>query len=171
MKYEKNQYSEGISICGLIISGAFIFWGMSTLIRPKAAWFGLWWLGLIWIGIGLSILAGQIRSLTNRSKLRNVVKAEFMQNPNATMEEISRSTGITEKDARAIILDLKANGELVGIFSCETGKMEQTYIAPPQKILITEKTPQPEMGKYCPSCGTPFTKEGVVYCAYCGAKI
>ena len=171
MKYEKNQYSEGMSICSLIIAGAFIFWGINTLARPKSALFGLWWLGLIWLGIGLSILISQIRSVANRGKLRNVVKTELIQKPDATVREISESTGITEKDVRAIILDLKANGELIGVFSPETGKMEKTYVPPSQKKPFNEKTPEPEIGKFCPSCGTPVTKDGAAYCSYCGAKI
>jgi len=31
VKYERNQYSEGFSICALIIAGAFLYWGLAHL--------------------------------------------------------------------------------------------------------------------------------------------
>jgi len=31
MKYEKNQYSDGFSICTLIIAGAFLWWGFAVM--------------------------------------------------------------------------------------------------------------------------------------------
>ncbi|MHA1725429.1 MAG: hypothetical protein ACTSYC_00140 [Promethearchaeota archaeon] len=171
MKYEKNQYSEGISICGLIFAGAFIFWGINTLARPKASWLGLYWLGFLWLGLGLSILAREIRSVLNRGKLRKVVKTEFIQNPTSTVEEIVKNTGISEKDVKAIILDLKASGELVGIFSPETGKLEKTRILPARQEVIIEKKPGNENGKFCSNCGTPVIREGIIYCSYCGSRL
>ncbi len=29
MKYEKNQYSEGISLLGLLLASGFLWWGIS----------------------------------------------------------------------------------------------------------------------------------------------
>jgi len=124
MKYKKNQYTEGFSICALIIAGMFYYWGID------AFWNGFWsfninWMGFLWIGIGTAILVSQIAALMNRSKLRSVVLYEFQQNPNAAMEEISNNTGISIRDLRAIILDLKASGRLRGNFSPETGSAKE----------------------------------------------
>lgn len=160
MKYEKNQYSEGFSICALIIAGAFLYWGISSFI-PWDAW--SWW-GFISTGIGIAILMSQIYAITNRSKLRNVVLAEFQENPEATIEDISKSTGISRKDIHAIILDLKASSQLIGKFNTTTGQIKHLSI--PEKEVVSE-----ERTKYCSNCGTPITKENAQYCAYCGAQI
>jgi hypothetical protein len=161
MKYERNQYSDGFSICALIIAGAFLYWGISSFI-PWHAW--SWW-GFISTGIGLAILIGQIYALTNRSKLRNVVLAEFQQNPEATVDDIVNITKISRKDVHAIILDLKASGQLAGKFSTTTGQIKHLSI--PEKQVETE-----ELAKYCSNCGTPISKkETAKFCAYCGAQI
>lgn len=160
MHYERNEYNEGFSICGLIIAGAFLYWGFNNLIN----WGFWWWSGFILIAIGISIVSSQIYKLTNRSKLRTVVKQEFEQNPNASIEEIASKTGITIKDVRAIVLDLKARGELRGKFSTKTG--EAKYI----DVTTSNKTEPKEKGNYCANCGTPIKNESALYCAYCGAK-
>lgn len=160
MHYERNEYHEGFSICGLIIAGAFLYWGFNNF--TKGFW---WWTGFILIAIGISIISSQIYKLTNRSKLRTVVKQEFEENSNASIEEIARKTGITIKDVRAIVLDLKARGELRGKFSTKTG--EAKYVE-----VTTSNQPEPqEKGVYCANCGTPIKKESALYCAYCGAKV
>ncbi|UCC20567.1 MAG: zinc ribbon domain-containing protein [Promethearchaeota archaeon] len=159
MQYKRNQYSEGFSICALIIAGAFLYWGIESFI-PLDAW--SWW-GFISIGIGAAILASQIYAIANRSKLRNVVLAEFTQNPEATVEDVSRSTGISRKDINAIVLDLKASNQLIGKFNSETGQIKHMSI--PEKEIISE-----ERAKFCSNCGTPI-KEAAQYCAYCGAQI
>ncbi len=159
MKYEKDSYSEGVSICCLIIAGAFIYWGITSLIP----WHFFSWWGIICLVIGISILISQIRAVTNRDKLRNVIKYEFEQNPNASIEEIIERTKISRKDVQAIILDLKARGELRGKFSSKTGQMKP--------IKVQEKTPAQEKTEYCPNCGTPVNREGAQFCAYCGANL
>lgn len=160
MKYERNQYSEGFSICALIIAGAFFYWGITSLIQ-----WNVWsWWGFISIGIGTAILISQIFALTNRSKLRNVVLAEFQENPEATVEAVSTSTGISRKDIHAIILDLKASGQLRGKFNTTTGQIKHLSI--PKVEEITE-----ERAKYCSNCGTPITKDAAQFCSYCGAQI
>jgi DNA-binding MarR family transcriptional regulator len=161
MHYERNEYNEGFSICGLIIAGAFLYWGFNNLIN----WGFWWWSGFILIAIGISIISSQIYKLTNRSKLRTVVKQEFEQNPNASIEEIASNTGITIKDVRAIVLDLKSRGELRGKFSTKTG--EAKYV----EVTTSDKLEAQEKGNYCANCGTPIKKESAVYCAYCGAKV
>ena len=164
MKYESNQYSEGFSICSLIIAGMFLYWGFNTLLENLFHWW--WWFGFILIAIGLSIISGQIYKLTSRSKFRNLVKLEFEENPTASVEQIARNTGITTKDARAIILDLKARGELRGKFSTKTGEAKHVEVTTPNQ------PPSQEKGIYCSNCGTPVKRdETAVYCAYCGAKL
>ncbi len=159
MKYERNQYSEGFSICTLIIAGAFFYWGITTLMDN----WGSWW-GFILIGIGAAILVSQIYAITNRSKLRNLVLAEFQDNPEAKVEDVSRVTGISRKDIHSIILDLKANGQLRGKFNTTTGQIKHLSI--PEKEAVSE-----ERAKYCANCGTPRTKDAAQYCSYCGAEI
>ncbi len=163
MHYKKNQYSEGFNICGLIIAGGFIFWGINTLLGGFRPFRDFWWIGFIFLLIGISILIGQIRAVTNRDKLRNVVKYEFEQNPNASIEEIVGKTKISRKDVQAIILDLKARGALRGQFSGETGQMKP--------IPTQDQVPAQEKSTFCPNCGTPVSKDGAQYCSYCGATI
>jgi len=160
MKYEKNQYSEGFSVCSLIIAGAFLYWGISSFI-PWTNW--SWW-GFISTGIGIAILTGQIFAIANRSKLRRVVLAEFNANPQATVDEVSQSTGITRKDINAIILDLKASGQLRAKFNSKTGQMKN--MSTPEQEAVSE-----EKSKFCSNCGTPITKDTAQFCAYCGAQI
>jgi len=160
VKYEKNQYSEGFSICALIIAGAFFYWGITSFI-PWDQW--SWW-GFIATGIGIAILTSQILALTNRSKLRNVVLSEFQVNPDATIDDVSKSTGITPKDIQAIILDLKASGQLRGKFNTSTGQIKHFSI--PEKEVLTE-----ERAKYCSNCGTPIKKDAAQFCSYCGGQI
>jgi hypothetical protein len=164
MHYERNEYQEGFSICALIIAGIFLWWGFNIIFDDMANW---WWLfGFLWIIVGLSIISSQIYRLTNRGKLRNIVKQEFEQNPNISIEMIANNTGITVKDARAIVLDLKARGELRGKFSTKTGEAKHV------EITASDQKPSEEKGKYCANCGTPVKREGnAVYCAYCGAKL
>ena len=160
MKYEKNQYVDSVSICTFIIAGAFLWWGITSFI-PWDKW--SWW-GFIAIGIGAAILSSQIVAITNRSKLRRVVLQEFQTNPDSTIEDVSMRTGISRKDVRSIVLDLKASGQLVGKFSTKTGQIKHVSIP-------EESTSPEERGKYCSNCGTPISKESAQYCAYCGAKI
>jgi len=164
MKYESNQYSEGFSICSLIIAGMFLYWGFNSLLEDVYNWW--WWFGFLWILIGLSIISSQIYKLTSRSKLRNIVKLEFEENPTASIEQIATSTGITTKDARAIVLDLKARGELRGKFSTKTGEAKHV------EVTSSNQPSSQKKGTYCSNCGTPVKRgETAMYCAYCGAKL
>jgi hypothetical protein len=167
MRYERNQYSEGFSICGLIIAGGFLWWGFNTLMTQSWHWW--WWSGFILIAIGIAIISGQLYALSNRSKLRNIVKLEFEQNPSVTIEQVSINTGITLKDVRSIVLDLKARGELKGKFSTKTG--EAKYVEVPSPVKTDLQSEVIDKGKYCSNCGTPVSKDAAVYCAYCGAKL
>jgi hypothetical protein len=167
MHYERNQYSEGFSICSLIIAGGFLWWGFSTLMTQNYHWW--WWSGFIWILIGIGIISSQIYAIANRSKLRNFVKLEFEQNPNVSIEQISENTGITLKDVRSIVLDLKARGELKGKFSTKTGEAKYIEVISDGQPEI--QTQGIEKGKYCSNCGIHISKDAAVYCAYCGAKL
>ena len=113
--------------------------------------------------IGLAIISGQVASLSNRGRLRSIVRDYFLDNPNASIEEISAKTGITIKDVRAIVLDLKARGELRGKFSSKTGQMKSVPVE-------SEPSETPKVS-FCPNCGTPVKDESAMYCAYCGARI
>jgi hypothetical protein len=166
MKYNPNQYTSGFSICALLIAGMFFYWGIDAFLH--GFWdFGFNWMGFIWIGIGIAILGSQIAALTNRSKLKNIVLIEFNNNPNISVEEISANTGISVRDVRAIILDLKAAGKLRGKFSTSTGEAKAMEVVPK-----AEKVPIPqEKSNYCPNCGTPIERENAAFCAYCGSKL
>ena len=164
MKYKKDQYINGFSICALIFAGMFFYWGINGLVD------GFWrfrvdWINFLWIGIGSAILVSQIAVISNRSKLKNVVSHEFEHNPNISVEEISNNTGISVRDIRAIILDLKSSGRLRGQFSTQTGDAKAMQVEKEEEHVIQEHS------KFCPSCGTPISKDEAVYCAYCGAKL
>lgn len=167
MKYQKNQYTEKVSICTFIIAALFLFWGLNDLlIRPLMEGAEVVWWGWIWIGIGASILIGQIAALRNRTSLRNTVLYEYEDHPTATIEEISRNTGISVKDVQAIVLDLKASGLLRGKFSSSTGEMKNVEVT-----RSGELSKEGEIGgKYCPTCGNAKSKESAVFCSYCGTK-
>ncbi|MHA2039790.1 MAG: zinc ribbon domain-containing protein [Promethearchaeota archaeon] len=168
MKYKRNQYSEGLSVCSFIIAGILIYWGLNDLIlRP--IWYGsaVSWFGIVWLVIGVAIVAGQVAAFANRSKLRNAVLYEYEEHPEATIEEIGKNTGISIRDVRAIILDLKARGLLRGKFSSTTGQMTHAEV-----IKKTQTKPAQEGAiSYCSNCGTAKAKESAVFCSYCGAKL
>ena len=164
MKYKKDQYINGFSICALIFAGMFFYWGINGLIDGFWQFGGVNWMSFLWIGIGSAILASQIAAIANRSKLKNVVSHEFEHNPNISVEEISNNTGISVRDIRAIILDLKSSGRLRGQFSTQTGDAKSMLVEKEEEPIIQEHS------KFCPNCGTPISKDEAVYCAYCGAK-
>ena len=49
----------------------------------------------------------------------------------ATIDDISKNTGITLRDVQAIVLDLKASGLLRGKFSSSTGAMTNVDVVKP----------------------------------------
>jgi len=172
MKYEKNQYSEGVSICTLIIAGMFVYWGLNDLfIRPLTESAPVGWWGIIWLGIGASIAFSQVAAWLNRSKLRNTVLFEYEANPTASIEGISQKTGITFRDVQAIVLDLKARGLLRGKFSSSTGEMKHVDVLTTSSEPTSPKIKPESKVSYCPNCGTAKVKESSVYCSYCGTKL
>jgi hypothetical protein len=166
MKYKRDQYTKGFSICALIIGGMFFYWGIDAFFDDSWNFvFNLW--GLFCVGVGVAIISSQIAMIVNRSKLKNVVLHEFQSNPNISVEEISANTGISVRDVRAIILDLKAAGKLRGSFSPTTGEAESIKTI---KVAPAEQQKAEEKGFYCPNCGTEIKRESAEYCSYCGAK-
>jgi hypothetical protein len=166
MHYERDQYASGFSICGLIIAGAFLYWGFNTLFNGFIIGWGhsilnLWWLGFIWILIGVAIISRQIQAIVNRSNLRTIVLREFEQNPGLSIEEISVRTGISIKDVRAITLDLKARGMLKGKFSTTTGQLKDASVSNEGVKTLD----------YCSNCGTQIDDESATYCSYCGTRL
>jgi len=168
VKYKQNQYTEGATICGAIFTGMLIYWGVTSFIPYDPL--NSWW-GLFPLVIGILFLFSGIIALANRGKLKRAVLYEFASNPNTTIHEVSKSTGITIKDVSAIVLDLKASGELRGKFSSKTGEIKHIHIQPRAQKGILEANTSTEKATYCPSCGTAISKESAVYCAYCGTKI
>lgn len=166
MKYKRNQYSEGVSVCSFIIAGILIYWGTNDIFVHLYLGTPINWWGLVWYGIAAAIIIGQIAALVNKSKLRNAVLYEYEAHPEATNEQISQNTGITIKDVQAIVLDLKAGGLLRGKFSSTTGQLTHGEVI---------KKPQGEVSEgkvvYCPNCGTAKVKESAVFCSYCGTKL
>jgi len=166
MKYKRNQYSEGVSICSFIIAGILIYWGINDIFVPIWAFTLINWWGLVWFGIAAAIIIGQIAALANKSKLRNAVLYEYEEHPEATIEQIRQNTGISIRDVQAIVLDLKGKGLLRGKFSSTTGQLKHAEII---------KKPQGEVSEgkvvYCPNCGTAKVKESAIFCSYCGTKL
>ncbi|MFX1499054.1 MAG: zinc ribbon domain-containing protein [Promethearchaeota archaeon] len=165
MRYRKNQYSEGISVCAFIIAGILIYWGINDVLITPLQGQGFNWFGIVWLGIAVAIIIGQIAIWVNKDKLRNAILYEYEDYPTATIEEVSNKTGITLKDVQAIVLDLKSRGLLRGKFSSSTGEMIHTEV-------VKSGTSQSLEGnvKYCPNCGTAKAKEAAVFCSYCGSK-
>ncbi len=166
MKYKRNQYSEGVSICSFIIAGILIYLGVNDIFVPIWVGSGINWWGFVWLGIAAAIIIGQIAALANKSKLRNAVLYEYEEHPEATIEKISQNTGITVRDVQAIVLDLKGDGSLRGKFSSTTGQLKHAEIIKKSQGEVSE-------GKvvYCPNCGTAKVKESAVFCSYCGTKL
>jgi len=166
MKYKRNQYSEGVSVCSFIIAGILIYWGTNDIFVNLYVGTQINWWGLVWYAIAAAIIIGQIAAWTNKSKLRNAVLYEYEEHPEATIGDISQNTGITIKDLQAIVLDLKADGSLRGKFSSTTGQMTHGEVI---------KKPQGEVSEgevvYCPNCGTAKVKGSAVFCSYCGTKL
>jgi len=166
MKYKRNQYSEGVSICSFIIAGILIYWGINDIFVPIWAFTLINWWGLVWFGIAAAIIIGQIAALANKSKLRNAVLYEYEEHPEATIEQIRQNTGISIRDVQAIVLDLKGKGLLRGKFSSTTGQLKHAEIIKKPEGEVSE-------GKvvYCPNCGTAKVKESAIFCSYCGTKL
>lgn len=185
-KYTKNQYSDGFSICGLIIGAIFVYAGISDLFGH--GWFGwVWWLGFIWLGIGGSIIFGNFMALYNRDRLKNLVQTEVTRSKTTSVHAIAKATGITEKDVRHILMDLKLEGKLFAHYDKDTGEIKGvhapvqghggTEVARPVAFPHPSPAPLPEVksasGKtrrYCPFCGN-LASESAKFCSMCGSEL
>ncbi|MFX0077541.1 MAG: hypothetical protein ACFE96_19015 [Candidatus Hermodarchaeota archaeon] len=136
-----------------ITASASIIWGI--ILFPY---------GIPLIFVGAVILTAQTLGANNRSKLRRIVLHELQMNPDASLKEIQKSTGITKGDVKAIMIDLKAEELFTDTFSKETGRVKHGSV---QKEAIGHR----EINKYCHNCGTAISSELDQYCAYCGSKI
>ncbi|MFX0138036.1 MAG: zinc ribbon domain-containing protein [Candidatus Hodarchaeota archaeon] len=159
MKYIRNQFVRASSI---------MWWGFIFITGGVTLWWGItvlqWsWAGIFTITFGVAILSSLIVAMANRSKLRRVVLHEFQTRPEASIEDVSITTGISRRDVQAIILDLKSSGQFFGKFSTKTGQIKHVSI---QKEPVRSE----DRDKYCDNCGTYIGKESAQYCPYCGAK-
>jgi hypothetical protein len=136
-----------------LFGGASVIWGI--ILFPY---------GIALIFVGTIILIAQTLGANNRSKLRRIVLHELQTNPDASLKEIQKSTGITKGDVRAIILDLKAEGSFNDTFPTKTGQLLHETIQ--EQPVMTQ-----EISKYCPNCGSPLSGESDQYCFYCGTKV
>ena len=164
VSYEKDQYTGGFHVCALIIAVILLWIGFQWLLNPSDPLNFWWFLSFFLILGGIGIISSQIYALANRKHLRKVVKEEFVKFPDITVEKVAQNTGITIKDVKAIVLDLKAAGELRGSFSSQTGQMKTI----PVEIVDDEEQ---EKKNYCKDCGTLIEEESAIYCSYCGARL
>jgi hypothetical protein len=140
----------------LIISGGAIGGGIYL--------FQLSWTGIFPIIIGIAILYRLFVAAANRSKLQDIVVHEFEKNPDISLRDLKMKTGLSRRDVRAIVLEVKSSRHFIGDFSTHTGRVH--VIAP------HNESNRPDVkATYCESCGTPIRNELDQYCSYCGAKL
>ena len=160
MRYIRNQF---------VRAGSVMWWGFIILTGGLTTIWGIivlqWtWAGIFTIFIGVAIFSSLIVAVANRSKIRRIVLHEFEKIPEASVEDVSKRTGISIRDVRSIVLDLKASMLFIGDFSTQTGRVH--LIAPHNELN------KPEIKvTYCESCGTPINDGSDTYCSYCGAKL
>ncbi|MHA1916283.1 MAG: hypothetical protein ACW986_14495 [Promethearchaeota archaeon] len=160
MRYIRNQY---------VRAGSFMWWVFILIISGAAIGGGSYllqfnWAGIFPIIIGILILYRLILGFTNRSKLRDIVLHEFEKDPDSSVKDLRMRTGLSRRDVRAIILELKLSGHYTSDFSTHSGRVH--VIAPHNEL-----NPSETKAAYCESCGTPIRNESDQYCSYCGAKI
>lgn len=160
MKYIRNQF---------VRTGSFMWWIFISLVAGGLLYWGItvmqWsWTGIFIIFISVVILFRVAITISNRSKIRNIVLLEFEKRPEVSIEEISLRTGISKRDVRAIILDMKMSMHSEAKISTILGK--NNYILSQKEQFSLE-----QKNKYCQSCGTPISDNTAQYCTYCGATI
>ena len=62
----------------------------------------------------MAIILEQIGVKINHRALRKIVRFEYEDNPEATLEEISNKTGLSIRDIQGIRMDLMKQGERLG---------------------------------------------------------
>lgn len=168
MKDTRNQYFKSVSLA--IITGMLLISGIVGYFGLLIGVYLFGW-GLIPLVIGIGFLSRGIASRANRRKLKRAVLDEVTTNPDASVDEISRSIGIISNHVIKIMLDLKASGEILGKFSSSTRQTKQLIIPAQTEMKFSKEKPSEKKENHCPNCGTAVAKEPVEYCAYCGAKL
>ena len=164
MKYVRNQF---------VRTGSLMWWIFMLMMGGGGLGGGIYLLQWHWAGIspmiiGVAILYRLILTGVNRDKIRRIVLHEFEKNPESSIRDIMNATGISRRDVRSIILNLKSSGLIVlnrnSHISTETGQLQ--YLSSQEEQSNLE-----EKIKYCESCGTQISNESDLYCSYCGAKL
>jgi len=103
VSFKKKSNVSGLNKIGFFISWLFLTWSIFAF--NDLFWnFDTDWVGYVWFSSGLFILLIQIISVMNKYKrsedIRNFGLQEYRANPNASIEEISQSTGLSREDRR-----------------------------------------------------------------------
>lgn len=154
MRYKRKDLEETSVKIALVIAGALIFYGIYVIIAFS-------WLNpgvYISFGIAAAIILYEVWRTRYISKIKEDVFLKFEQNPDASINDIAQTTGLSKENLRDIILDLRGSGRLMGEFSDETGFLETAPV----------KEKEQDYERYCPHCGAKYRKDNSTYCVYCG---
>jgi len=188
VSFKKKSNISGLNKIGFFISSLFLIWSIFAF--NDLFWnFGSDWVGYIWLSVGLLLLFSQIISVMNKYKrsedIRNVVLQEYRANPNASIEEVARITGLNRNSVREILLDLKMRGFLILPFNTTIFQPDnvnfatytffdkikfimqrrQVQVSQEDRIIYSEKT------KICSNCGTKNNRDATNYCEFCGSAL
>jgi len=140
--------------------------------------FGTDYVGFIWLGFGLLIIFGQIGDMLKRKKINhkisNLVLEQFRRDPNVTLEEIAKTTWLSWKSVRNIVLYLRIKRYLPLIPNGDQLNVNQIQTVPVMTVSsATNHTktmvhPSSELPKYCPDCGARVDRDTTQYCTFCG---
>ncbi|MFX0098916.1 MAG: hypothetical protein ACFFCS_04995 [Candidatus Hodarchaeota archaeon] len=178
-EYEKPENT----IWGFIIGAGFIIWGVYSLIEMLQDGWGVPWWSLIAWGIGGSMIASNIKKITQRSKILNLVASAMTNHERISIGELSNETNVKAKSLKLVLADLRLKGRLNYTFDKETGDIlnvgiqavRETKVEPAEESIqeqgaAREKIEQAGFG-YCTFCGDPITSSTQRYCNGCGSKL
>ena len=115
-KYEYDAKPAETLIWGFIIGAGFIIWGTYTLINELGTInFFPWWTLIAW-GIGLSIIFSNVRKVTQRSKILNLVETAIANYERISIGQLSNETNVHGKSIKYILADLRLKGRLIAKF-------------------------------------------------------
>ncbi|MHA1240752.1 MAG: hypothetical protein ACTSQU_08140 [Promethearchaeota archaeon] len=186
--FRKKKNVSWLNKIGFFISWVFLTWSIFAFL--DMFWnFGTDWVGYVWLSLGLFILLIQILSVMSKYKrsedIRNVVLQEYRANPNASIEEVARSTVLSRDDVRKILLDLKRKGLLILPLNTAILQLndvnynsytflqklklyyqrKQVQVSQEDEVIYSKKT------KFCSKCGTKNNKGATKYCEFCGSVL